>query len=79
LTGIRAGDGVAVEREHLVQASVEEQRLLGADQERVEGEAGRLGDLRHVGRQAINPVGDFGDLGLHGSLRWRGLDARVFS
>ena len=46
-------------------AVVEQQRLVGVDQELVEGEAGRP-DLRHEGRQAIDLVGDLGDFGFHG-------------
>ena len=56
---------VAVEREHLAQAGVEHQRLVAEDQELVEGEAGGRGDVRHKGREPIDAVGDFVDLGFH--------------
>jgi hypothetical protein len=45
-------------------AVVEQQRLVGVDQELVEGEAVRP-DLRHQGRKAIDLVGDFSDFGFH--------------
>ena len=52
--GHRLGD----EREHAAGPGVEEQRLVGVDQELVEGEPGRRRDLGHEGRDAVDPVGD---------------------
>ena len=63
-----AAKRVAVERKHLAQAGVEHQRLVAEDEELVEGEAGGRGDVRHVGREPIDAVGDFADLGFHGLL-----------
>jgi hypothetical protein len=63
------GDRLAVERKHLMQAGVEQQRLLAAHKEGVEGKAGRRRDLRHIGREPENAVGDFSDLGFHNVLR----------
>ena len=57
---------VAVEREHLAQAGVEQQRLVAEDEELVEGEAGRRRDIRHEGREPVDAVGDLVDPGLHG-------------
>jgi hypothetical protein len=51
----------AVEQEAL--AAMEQHRLVGKDQELVEGDAGR--PARHVGRQAIDAVGGFVDARFH--------------
>ena len=73
-----AAHGVAVERKHLAQAGVEHQRLVAEDEELVEGEAGRRGDVRHEGREPVDAVGDFSDLGLHSCLRIEGwLGAQI--
>ncbi len=54
------------QREEPPHAGVEQQRLVGVDQELVEGEPGGGGDLGHEGREAVDPVGDLVDVGLHG-------------
>src|SRR5215813_14384197 len=63
---------LADQREQRALAVVEEQRLVGIDQELVEGEAGRP-DLGQEGRQAIDLVGDLGDVRLHGFSTSRSL------
>ena len=57
----RIGD----QRKQRALAVVEQQRLVGIDQELVEGES-RRPDLGQEGRQAIDLVGDLGDFGFHG-------------
>jgi hypothetical protein len=52
------------QREQLALAGVVEQRLLGVDEERVEGEAARP-DVRDPGRQPVDAVGDLVDFGSH--------------
>ena len=63
--GMMPAERVAVERKHLAQAGVEHQRLVAEDEELVEGEAGGRGDVRHIGREPVDAVGDFADLGFH--------------
>lgn len=52
------------QREEAALAVVEEQRLVGVDQELVEGEAGRA-DGVHEGREPVDAGGDFGYGGFH--------------
>jgi hypothetical protein len=58
------------QREQAALAVVEEQRLVGVDQELVEGEAGRP-DGVHEGREPVDVGGDLGDGGFHRGLLWR--------
>ena len=44
---------------------MEHQRLVAEHEELVEGEAGRRNDLRHMGGNPIDAVGDLVDLGFH--------------
>ena len=67
----------AVERKHLAQASVKHQRLVAEDEELVEGKARRRGDVRHIGRQAIDAAGDFADFGFHEFLQHNKPDDAV--
>ena len=60
--------GVAIERKHLAQSGVEHERLVAEDEELVEGEAGRRGDVGDKSGQTENAGGDFIDLGLHGGV-----------
>src|SRR6266511_1033456 len=53
------------EREHLAWTAMKQQRLVGLDDELVEREASRRGDLGHIRRQAVDPVGDLVDSCLH--------------
>jgi hypothetical protein len=60
---------LAVQGEHAAQPGVEQQRLTAHDEERVEGESGRRGDVRHKGREPIDAVSDFGDFRSHSTLQ----------
>ena len=77
LGGHDAREGVAIERKHLAQSRVEHERLVAEDEELVEGEAGRRGDVRDESGQAENAEGDFIDLGLHGMSPGLGCRFRV--
>ena len=63
-----AAQRVAVKRKHLAQTSVKHHWLIAEHQELVEDEAGGQGDVWHVGREAINAIGDFVDFGFPGGL-----------
>jgi hypothetical protein len=52
-------------REHATQPAMEQHRLVGADEEMIEGEAGRRGDVGDVHGQPIDAGGDLVDSGLH--------------
>ena len=52
-------------REHGAQPAMEQHRLGGADEEMIEGEAGRRGDVGDVHGQPIDAGGNFVDSGLH--------------
>ena len=64
-----AAERIVVERKHLAQAGVEHQRLVTEDEKLIEGEAGRRGDARDEGREAINSVCNFSNLRVHGHLQ----------
>jgi len=46
--------------------AMEEQRLVGHDEELIEGQSGGTGRTGHVSGEAINAIGDFRDIGFHG-------------
>ena len=58
-------DGLGDEREELTHAGVEQERLLGADQELVEREPGRWRDVGDERRQSVHVGGDLGDGRVH--------------
>jgi hypothetical protein len=62
----RSGD----QRKHRSLTAVKQQRLFGCDQELVEGEPGGRCDVRNMGRQAENAVGDLGNLRFHEITSW---------
>jgi hypothetical protein len=58
-------DRLRQRREHAAQPAMEQHRLVGADEEMIEGEAGRRRDVGHVHGQPIDAGGNFVDSGLH--------------
>ena len=69
------GDGTADLTEHAASSGVEQQGLLGIDQEVVEGEAGGA-DVGDEGGQPEDAIGDLVDLDIHGwsdSLEGKGV------
>ncbi len=64
LDGHDRRDGGRHRRKHGAGAGVEQQRLLGIDEELVEGEA-RRSDVGHERRQPEDPVGDLVNVGFH--------------
>ena len=68
-----SGYGVGHEGEQLAHAGVEQERLVAADEELVEREAGRWGDLVDVSREPEDVGGDLVDGG--GSRLVRGGSA----
>ncbi len=53
-------------RKHPAQPAMKQHRLIGADEEVIEGEAGGRRDVGHVHGEAINAVGNLVGLDLHG-------------
>ncbi len=64
-----AAHRVEIGRKHLAQTGMKHQRFVAEDEKLVEGEAGRRRNVGNEGRQPVDPVGDFADLGFHDFLQ----------
>ncbi|RNJ49157.1 hypothetical protein D1O30_05635 [Methylocystis hirsuta] len=62
------GQALRDARKQRTRPAMKQQRLVGVDEELVEGETGRRRDLRHIRRQTIDALGDFIDLRFHFTL-----------
>src|SRR5262249_18790555 len=64
-----ASQGVAIEMKHFSKTGVKHQRFVAQHKKLIEGETGGRRDVRHIGREPVDAVGDFADFRFHIFLR----------